>query len=321
MIAMRYYAGPLEGITNRQYRQAHRKYFPGTDKYYAPFLSPTLNFHFTAHLLEELTPELGERAPLVPQLLANSAETFVPAAKELGALGFGEVNFNLGCPSRTVTAKHKGSGLLRDAAALDALLDAVFSAIGDGPPRISVKTRLGIASPDEFPALLDIFNRYPIAELTVHARTQADFYRRPAAPEALRRFAGDIRAPFCYNGDLLTAADAERLLPLFPTAEAAMLGRGLIADPALIGVLKGEDRPDKTVYRDFHDELLEAYREAGWDQRAILCHMKEIWVYMAGLFDGSERAAKRLRKANTLDNYRDAVREMFRLTWSAAVSA
>ena len=312
---MKYYVGPMEGITNRQYRETHRKYFPGADKYFAPFLSPTQNFRFTPHLLEELLPEQEESAPLVPQLLANSADTFVPAAKELGALGFDEVNFNLGCPSRTVTAKHKGAGLLRDPAALDVLLDEIFTAIGDGPPRISVKTRLGITAPEEFPALREVFNRYPITELTVHARVQEDFYRRPAVPEVLSAFAGSIKAPFCYNGDILTAEDAERILPLFPKVEGVMLGRGLIADPALIGRIKGECAPEKTVYRDFHNELLEAYREAGWDQHSILCHMKEIWVYMAGLFDGNERASKRLRKASTLDSYRDAVREMFACMW------
>lgn len=308
---MKYYAGPMEGITNRQYRSLHRKYFPGADKYFAPFLSPTQNFHFTPHLLDELLPELGERAPLVPQLLANSAESFVPAAKELGALGFAEVNLNLGCPSRTVTAKRKGSGLLRDPAALDNLLDRIFSGLGDGSPRISVKTRLGIAAPEEFFALLEVFNRYPIAELTVHARVQEDFYRRPAVPETLSAIAAKITPPFCYNGDVLTVSDAERILPLFPAADAVMLGRGLIADPALIGCLKGKQRPGPSVYRNFHDELLEAYRNSGWDQRSILCHMKEIWAYMSKLFADNDRAVKLIRKANTLDSYRGAVARMF----------
>ena len=85
-------------------------------------------------------PEKDESAPLVPQLLASSAETFIPAARELG---FGEVNLNLGCPSRIVTAKRKGAGLLADLPALDGLLGQIFEVIGEGPPRISVKTRMG----------------------------------------------------------------------------------------------------------------------------------------------------------------------------------
>ena len=309
---MQYYVGPLEGITNRQYRQIHRRFFPGAAKYYAPFLSPTRDFRFTPHVLEGLLPELGEAAPLVPQLLANSAESFVSAARELGRLGFGEVNFNLGCPSRTVTAKRKGAGALRDTAALEALLDGIFTALGDGPPRISIKTRLGIASPQEFPALLAVFNRYPLAELTVHARVQEDFYRRPAVPEVLSAWAAEIKAPFCYNGDILTVGDAGRIAPLFPTARAAMLGRGVVADPALVGRIKGERRPDRRVYRAFHDALLAAYLESGWDRRSVLCHMKELWTYMAALFAENERPAREIRKANTLPHYRDAVSALFR---------
>ena len=311
--AMNYYFGPMEGVTNRQYRQAHRKYFPGADKYFAPFLSPTRDFRFTPRLREELCAELDADVPLVPQLLANSAEAFVPTARELGALGFREVNFYLGCPSRTVTAKRKGAGLLADPAALDRLLNEIFSALGGDGPRISVKTRLGVSSPEEFPALAAVFNCYPIAELTVHARVQEDFYRRPAAPAALSAMAGEIKAPFCCNGDVLSPEDAARILPLFPTARAVMLARGLVADPALIGRLRGAPPPGKAVYRSFHDELLESYRAAGWDQRAILCHMKEIWLYMAALFEDDGRAAKLLRKAGSLTNYLGAVESMFAL--------
>ena len=80
-------------------------------------------------------------------------------------LGYTEVNLNLGCPSGTVTAKGKGSGMLRDPVKLDAFLAAVF-ANAEGP--ISVKTRLGVEKPEEFAAILDIYNRYPICELTIH---------------------------------------------------------------------------------------------------------------------------------------------------------
>ncbi len=315
---MRYYVGPMEGITNSQFRLLHRKYFPGADKYFAPFLSPTRDFRFTPRILNELLPELGAESPLVPQLLANSADNFLPAARELGSLGFGEVNFNLGCPSRTVTAKRKGAALLAEPAALNRILDQLFSALGEGPPRISIKTRMGIAAPEEFPQLIEVFNRYPIAELTVHARVQEDFYRRPACPEKLAGHLQEIRVPFCYNGDLLTVEDADRILPLFSGVSALMLGRGVVRDPALILRLRGTPAPERDTYCGFLDELLDAYRAAGWDQRAILCHMKEIWSYMIGLFENAEQSAKRLQKAKTLEQYQSAVAELFQHALSAS---
>ncbi len=51
---------------------------------------------------------------IVPQILTKSSEDFIRTAKELKELGYDEVNLNLGCPSRTVVAKQKGSGFLRE---------------------------------------------------------------------------------------------------------------------------------------------------------------------------------------------------------------
>ena len=43
--------------------------------------------------------------------------------------------------------------------------------------KISVKTRIGMESPEECGPLLEIFCRYPISELIVHPRVQKDGYR------------------------------------------------------------------------------------------------------------------------------------------------
>ena len=40
---MRYDAAPMEGLTDRVWRQAHQRWFGGADRYYAPFLSPPEN--------------------------------------------------------------------------------------------------------------------------------------------------------------------------------------------------------------------------------------------------------------------------------------
>ena len=309
---MRYYVAPLEGITKSLYRRVHRRFFPGADRYFTPFLSPTRDYRLTQRELRELLPDLEEGLPLVPQLLVNDPEPFVATALDLHDLGFPQVDLNLGCPSRTVTAKRKGSGLLGDLPRLEALLDEIFDRLG-GRVAVSVKTRLGGEDPGEFEALIPLFNRYPICELTVHARVREDFYRRPAVPEVLSPLAGQLKAPFCYNGDLLTPADGARLLPLFPTAQAMMVGRGLIADPALIGELRGQPRPEKEVYRDFHQALVEGCLGLGWSQRAVLCHMKEIWDYMGNLFEGMEELRKPLRKALTLSEYQGVVRRIFAL--------
>ena len=171
---MRYYFAPMEGVTGAVYRRTHHEYFPGIDKYFMPFITPTTNERLTPRQKREVAPEVNAGVPAVPQLLTKSAADFIWAANTLFDMGYAEVNLNLGCPSGTVTAKGKGAGFLSDSDALDRFLDAVFcSCRGD----VSIKTRLGMHDPAEFDRLLAIYNRYPVAELTIHPRVRQDFYK------------------------------------------------------------------------------------------------------------------------------------------------
>ena len=145
---MRYYFAPMEGLTDSIYRRLHRKHFGGVDRYYMPFLSPTVHRSLTHKEDRELP--IADSVPFVaiPQVLTKVPEDFLWAAQVCMDRGYTEVNLNTGCPSGTVVSKGKGSGMLREPAQLDAFLDAVFSRC---PISISVKTRLGIEDPEEFP--------------------------------------------------------------------------------------------------------------------------------------------------------------------------
>ena len=113
---MNYYAAPMEGLTDRVWRQAHQKWFGpagNADRYYAPFISPPENRVLIKKKMAELAPAANPGAPVIPQLLAKDGELAAWMIGELRGLGYTEVNLNLGCPSGTVTAKGKGSGMLR----------------------------------------------------------------------------------------------------------------------------------------------------------------------------------------------------------------
>lgn len=70
--------------------------------------------------------------------------------------------------------KGRGAGFLAFPERLDLFLEEVFQ---NCPIDISVKTRIGTESGEEFPKLMDIYNKYPIKELIIHPRTQKDFYK------------------------------------------------------------------------------------------------------------------------------------------------
>ena len=111
---MNYYAAPMEGLTDRVWRQAHQKWFGpagNADRYYAPFLSPPENRVLIKKKMAELSPAANPGAPVIPQLLAKDGELAAWMIGELRGLGYTEVNLNLGCPSGTVTAKAKDLSL------------------------------------------------------------------------------------------------------------------------------------------------------------------------------------------------------------------
>ena len=227
-------------------------------------------------------------------------------------MGYDEVNLNLGCPSGTVTAKGKGAGMLARPEELDRFLDTVFS---QAPPmKISLKTRLGLEDPEEFPRLLEIFAKYPVSLLILHPRVRADFYKRPVRMEWFRYALDHYQGPLCFNGGLVTAGDCARFARDFPGVDQVMIGQGLLSNPALVRQARGGPGPDKETLRAFHDQLYHTYLERFASQRNTVFHMKELWSYLSRLFVGAEgKPLKRIRKAADSPAYEAAVDQMFSL--------
>ena len=300
---MNYYFAPIEGLTDSIYRRLHHKYFGGVDRYYMPFLSPTVHRSLTPREARELPNADAEAFPAIPQLLTKVPEDFLWAAEVCRNLGYAEVNLNIGCPSGTVTAKGKGAGMLRDPEGLDRFLDAVFSA---SVLPISIKTRIGFSDPEEFPRLLEIFNRYPVKELTVHPRVRTQFYNGSVDMDTFRYCVQHANMPLCYNGNLCSVADIAAIQEEFPGLQAVMLGRGLVGDPGML--VPGGTTVD--TLEGFMDELFCAYRQAFGSDRNAMFRLKENWHLLLCRFEGSERLGKQLRKATDAAQYRQIVHEI-----------
>lgn len=301
---MRYDFAPLEGLTDSIYRRLHHKYFGGVDRYFTPFFSPTVHRSLTPREARELPGADSIAYTAVPQLLTKVPEDFLWMAGVCRDLGYQEVNLNAGCPSGTVTAKGKGSGMLRDLESLDRFLDTVFAS---APLPISVKTRIGFESAEEFAAVLQVYNRYPLKELIVHPRVRKAFYNGPVDRDSFRYALQESKAPVCYNGSLRTKGEIAAFTAEFPSVDSIMLGRGLIADPGLL--TPGGTTADKL--ESFHGELLEEYtREFGGTRNAMF-RLKENWRHWLCKFEDAEKLGKRLRKATDVEEYKAITRDIF----------
>ena len=297
---------PMEGLTGVIFRQVHSRFFPGADAYYIPFVTPTTIPKFTERQLRELAPSVNEGFHAVPQLLTRRTEDFIWAAKALADLGYDEVNLNVGCPAGTVVAKGKGSGFLRTPYELQQFLDTVFSA--DLGIDVSVKTRVGWSDEAEFDLISDVFNHFPMKVLIVHPRLKTDMYRGKPRVALLDQYAEKFTMPWGYNGDLVTPSDIESIQTRYAGLQQVMVGRALMADPALFRKVKGGQAATREEIIAFSDTLFEAYATAFESRNNALMRMKEYWFYQLNLFKDSEKLGKNLFKAKTPEVFFEALK-------------
>ena len=338
---MDYLFAPMEGITGYVFRNAHHRHFHGIKEYYTPFISPNQTRKLTPRELNDVIPEHNEGIPLIPQILTNKADDFLWAAKRLKELGYMEVNLNLGCPSRTVVTKYRGAGFLAKPDALEQFLEEVYGRINI---RLSLKTRLGMEDEDEFEHLLEIYNKFPVTELIIHPRVQTDYYKNKPRMEYFLKALEISKNPVVYNGDIFTGDSyKQKLAQIFTTTvthaenrteavktslpesnrntvlesgkgkqlSAVMLGRGVLANPALFGEIRGTQALTKERLWEFHERLLADYSQEMSGERNVLFKMKELWFYLAWSFENSEKYEKKIRKAQHLRDYRLVVRQLF----------
>lgn len=304
---MKLYFAPLEGITDTAYISAHRALFSGIDKYFTPFISVSEGFNLSKKEDSFIAFAAEHHDICAVQLLGKEPSAIRQAILKLSRLGVNDINLNLGCPSGTVTAKGKGSGLLRDTDTLSRLLDGLFAS--PLPASVSVKTRIGYDSPDEWPKLSGILFSYPFSEIIIHARVRSQFYKGICHREILSSLPSS-NIPVIYNGDIFTPSDANELTALSKSPEGIMLGRGIVANPALAEEILGLGALDKTRLKRFANALLAAF-SGSMPFNALHGRMCEILSYMGMTLSGSKKHLKRLRKAKTLREYEDILECMF----------
>ncbi|MDB2124046.1 tRNA dihydrouridine synthase [Clostridium paraputrificum] len=305
---MRFYLAPMEGITGYIYRNAYEKFFHNIDKYFTPFIVPNKSRSLKTKELRDVLPENNKGMNIVPQILTNDSEGFIVTAKKLQQLGYNEVNLNLGCPAGTVVSKNRGSGFLALREELDKFLEEIYK-IED--MKISIKTRIGKDAPEEFYKLIEIYNKYPLEELIIHPRTRQDFYGNKPNLEIFKDALSLSKSSVCYNGDIFIVEDYNKLVNSFAEVDKVMLGRGVLANPGLVGDIKGNDFITKDTLKAFHDEIFNNYIELFNDDKNAMFRMKELWGYMIYMFTDNKKYVKKIKKAQKVIDYKQAVSSLF----------
>lgn len=303
---------PLQGYTDAAYRQAHARCFGGVECYYSPFVRVE-HGEIRRKDVRDVEPDNNRGLRLVPQLIASDAEKGERILSLFSDKGWQEADVNLGCPFPMLAKRHNGAGMLPYPDEVEQLLTTLCEKFPQ--IRLSVKLRLGWERPDECLALLPLLNRLPLADVIVHPRLGKQQYKGMVDMEGFRTFYESCEKPLFYNGDLLTTDDIDRIRHEFPRLAGAVIGRGLLANPAL--ALEYTQRKSLTEdekrerIRQMHTDVFCRYADQleGGDQQ-LLMKMKSFWEYL--LPDTDRKACKAIHKATRLEAYQQAVNNLLK---------
>lgn len=300
---MQIYFAPLEGITGYVFRNAYAKYYGGVDKYFTPFISPHTKKLMDTREKRDILPENNKGLYVVPQVLTNKAEELIDICKLLKEdYGYEEVNLNLGCPSKTVTTKGKGSGFLESPEQMEEFFDRFFK-VAD--VKLSIKTRIGYWEIEEAERLFRLYERYPFEEVIVHPRLGSEMYKGTPHYHVFENYLEKTKHSLCYNGDINSLEQLHILNDKWSDCDKFMLGRGLIARPGMLQSVE-----DKSTFLAFHDEIVEGYDAYMSGDKNTLFKMKELWTWWAVQFPGQEKTLKQIKKTNSLMEYKQLVKSL-----------
>ena len=290
---------PLLGLIDAPFMNAIAE-VGGFDEIFAPYMLADERSIPKPQVITRRFSEIGKNVNLVPQLLSNNANAFVAMANILYDLGYPKVNWNMGCPIKFVVEKGRGAALLRNLQQLERLLDDTISRL---KPELSVKIRIGFDSSEEFPGIIDVFNKFKLNELIVHSRTAIQQYSGEPYRQTFIDSAGSSLNPIVYNGDITCAAEANISLP---NLKGYMIGRGAISNPHIGLQIKNLPINNAPTFKQFATEITRWYCA-----RNSLNRLKELWKYFAKRFDNPNEVFAKLQTINNSEKFCETVESLF----------
>lgn len=307
LIFMKIYSAPLQGFTEAVWRNVHSAVYGGIDDYYTPFLRYE-HGEIRNKDIRDIERKNNSVNNLVPQIIAATPDEMRPLLDLIAGEGYNRVDINMGCSFPLQMRKRHGAGLLPYP---DLVKDLMKEVALHPEFSFSAKMRLGCNSKDEWKELLPIINDTPLRHVTMHSRLGVEQYKKPVDVDAFAEFYAACKHPVIYNGDLCTLDDIHRIEQQFPALKGIMLGRGLLANPAL-GIEYREGREltnaeQSNLVRRMHDEMFRQLTPRLQGNTQFLGKMKPYWEYLLPAM--LKRDKKAILKATTIEKYMNAVNE------------
>lgn len=291
---------PMQDVTDLPFmRVLGRRSLP--DWFVTEYFRVHPDSRLNGYILRSIAENQTER-PIFAQMIGRDIPNLVRTARELAKYPIAGIDLNLGCPAPVVCRKDAGGGLLRSPETMNEIIGALREAI---PGKFTVKTRLGYHTPEEFPALLEIFRNHAIDGLTIHGRTVLDRYQTPVRPDFVKLAVETLPCPVIANGNVV---DPETALSYHGKTQAAglMIGRGAIRNPWIFSQIESaflKKSPVAPLRRDLLEYIMELSEELGrehvdYDPILHIQRMKKTLIYICeGIDPAFQHGIRRMKTA------------------------
>ena len=178
---------------------------------------------------------------------------------------------------------------------------------------ISVKTRLGARSVDEWRPWLTTLLEQNLANLTIHLRTRKEMSKVPAhfelIPEILK-LRDDIapQTKLTINGDIRDRAHAMEIFTQHPGIDGFMIGRGVFANPFCFTDLANPTRENLFELLNYHLEQFDKFREITQDLQRKFDPLKHFYKIYVKDFDGAKELREKMMSCKTTHEVREVLK-------------
>lgn len=305
MTDMNIYLAPVQGHTDAPYRHFHSQTYGPTDACFTPFIRLERGEVRNRDLKDMLSP-LNEGTHLIPQIIFRDSEELTSLTRILKDNGAKEIDLNMGCPFPLQTGHHRGAATVAD----ESLAKAVTQTVEENPDiTFSVKMRLGMKEPGEWPNLISSLNSVSLSHITVHPRVARQQYDGELDLDEFSKILEVSSNPVVFNGDITTLDDAAGIIRSFPTVKGLMLGRGLLGRPSLPAEIReGAEWPRERRIETmlaFHRMMLSHYESTLCGESQLLSKIKPFWEYAEA--EIGRKAWKAIKKASNIAKYHSAI--------------
>lgn len=220
----------MEAVTDVVFRHVVAAAAP-PDIWFTEFTNATGWAHAGDKAIGGRLVKTDDENPIVAQLWGSDPESMTKLAKHCVELGYHGIDINMGCPDQSAVKSGGGAGMIKNPENAAAIITAAKES---GLP-VSVKTRLGYSSINEWPEWLAHILRQDVVNLTIHLRTKKEMSKVPAHFELIpeiKKLRDEI-APqtlLTINGDIEDRAHGMELVGKYGV-DGVMIGRGIFHNP------------------------------------------------------------------------------------------